>query len=294
MKRHVFLLVLLVGAAGFASSEQLRSFVVTQFRSILQPLLAEGEATQPKFDTFYAAMVEQLPPQQRAERALELTINRFTGAADYVIKNAASWRGMITTNPKLETLTTTALNAPLIEIRMAGFELYLAQYDLTKSVEQIDVLLHRFERNPEKNAAGALWAIAAIAARGVDRERVFDEIIAASEHESDIIRRGAVEALARFGGQEIIEPLLHMARSDPSDYIQERAYCGLAQTGTLHVVERYAALPGLLDTLRDPNTSQLQQGWVIQALKEISTFYDLADDPDEWEERLLAVDMLQL
>ena len=293
MKRYTFLFLLLVSVGVFASSEQARIFVITQFRAVVEPLFAEGEATQPKFDTFYAAMVDELPPPQRAERALELSINRFVGASDYILENAQSWRGEIETNPILNALTTVAINSPLIEIRMAGFELYLAQYDLEKSVEQIDHLLKQFERRPEKNAAGSLWAIAAIAARGIDRERVFDEIIAASESDNDKIRRGAVEALARFGGQEIIEPLLHIARKDSSSYIQERAFCGLAQTGTLHVIERYAALPGLLQTLRDPYSTDQQRSWVYQALKEISSFYDVSEDPDEWEKRLLEVDMLK-
>ena len=292
MKKYTLMFLLLASLGVFAGSEQVRNFVITQFRAIVDPLFAEGEATQPKFDAFYAAMVAELPPQQRAERALELTINRFVGASDYILENAQSWRGEIETNPRLETLTTTALNAPLIEIRMAGFELYLAQYDLEKSVEQINHLLNQFERHPEKNAAGSLRAMAASAARGIDRERVFDEIMAATESNNDTIRRGAVEALARFGGQEIIEPLLYIARNDSSSYIQERAFCGLAQTGTLHVIERYDALPGLLQTLRDPYSSGQQQGWVYQALKEISSFYDVAEDPDEWEKRLLEVDML--
>jgi hypothetical protein len=293
MKRYTLIFLLFASLGVLASSENVRTFVITQFRAIIEPLFEEGEATQPKFDAFYAAMVEELPVQQRAERALELSINRFTGATDYVLENAQDWRGEIETNSRLETLTTTALNAPLIEIRMAGFELYLAQYDLEKSIEQIDHLLEQFERHPEKNAAGSLWAIAAIAARGIDRERVFDEIIAASESDNTKIRRGAVEALARFGGQEIIEPLLYIARNDSSSYIQERAFCGLAQTGTLHVIERYDALPGLLQTLRDPYSTDQQHSWVYQALKEISNFYDVSADPDEWEKRLLEVDMLK-
>lgn len=294
MKKYTLLFMLLASVGVFAANEQVRNFVITQFRTIVEPLFAKGEATQPKFDAFYAAMVEQLPPQQRAERALELTINRFVGAADYVLENAQLWRGQIKTNPRLEALITTAVNAPLIEIRMAGFELYLAEYDLEKSVAQVDYLLKQFNRSPEKNAAGSLWASAAIAARGIDRKRVFDEIIAATESNNDTIRQGAVEALSRFGGQEIIQPLLSIARYDSSSYIQERAFCGLAQTGTLHVIERYAALPGLLEILRDPYTTEQQLSWVYQALKEISSFYDVAEDPDEWQERLLAVDMLQI
>lgn len=293
MKKYILLFSLFASVGVLAGNEEVRNFVITQFRAIVDPLFEKGESTQPKFDEFYIGMVANLPPQKRAQQSLEMAINRFTGATDYIIEHAQSWRSDIETNPRLESLTTTALNSPLIEIRMAGFELYLAQYNLEKSSKQIDFLLQQYERNPEKNAAGSLWAMAAIAARGIDRERVYDEIIAATENENVKIRRGAVEALARFGGQEIIEPLLYIARNDASPYIQERAFCGLAQTGTLQVVERYDALPGLLQTLRDPYTTDQQQGWVYQALKEISTFYDVPENPDDWQQRLLEVGMLK-
>ena len=59
------------------------------------------------------------------------------------------------------------------------------------------------------------------------------------------------------------------------------------------MIERYDALPGLLQTLRDPYSTDQQHSWVYQALKEISNFYDVSADPDEWEKRLLEVDMLK-
>jgi len=277
-----------------ASDELARAYVIAQYRSLVEPLFGEGETTQPRFDGFYAEMVADLPTQQRAERTLELTINRFVGAADYILFHASDWRSEIETNPRLQTLTTIALNAPLIEIRMAGFELYLAQYNLEKSVTQVDRLLKQFEQLPEKNAAGSLWAMAAIAARGVDRERIFEVILDALESDSEKIRGAAVEALARFGGQEIIQPLLYIAQHDFSAYIQERAFCGLAQTGTLHVLERYDALPELLQITRNPESNDQMLSWTYQAMKEISHFYDLPEDPDIWEERLLETGMIKV
>ena len=294
MKKTFILLSFFLSAGVLASNEAVRTYVIEQYRSIIEPLFSSGESTQPKFDTFYTAMVEELPFQQRAERSLELAVNRFEGAPDYILKHADTWHGEIESNQRLQTLTTTALNSPLIEIRMAGFELYLAQYDVDKTPEKVDRLIKQFERKPEKNAGGALWAMAAIAARGVDRVKVFDVLIDAIGNNNDKIRRAAVEALARFGGEEIIEPLLFVAQNDTSTYIQERAFCGLAQTGTLQVVERYAALPTLIQLAHDPNSTDQELGWVYQALKEISSFYDVPNDPVAWEERLIDVGMLQL
>jgi HEAT repeat protein len=259
----------------------------------VEPLISHGESTQPKFDLFYTEMVERLPPQQRAERALELTINRYEGASNYIIENAQIWRGEITNSNRLSSLITTAINAPLIEIRMAAFEIYIAQFDLEKSPEQVDKLLQRLDEDPKKAGPWALWSMSIIGARGVDRERIFDELIFNTNHSDTNIRRWAVDSLAKFGGEEVIEPLLNSAKYDSSSIIQERAFCGLAQTGTLHVVERYSSLPGLLEIARDSQFSKQQKSWAYQALKEISNFYDIPNDPDLWEKRMLDVDMLR-
>lgn len=293
MKKIIVLLFLLFSVGVVASNESMRTYVVSQFRSIIEPLFEHGEATEPQFDSFYAAMVEELPYQERAQRALELSINRFVGASDYIMDNAQDWRGEIERNPQLSTLITTAINAPLIEIRMAGFELYLAQFDLEKSPEQIDKLLIKFEKNPEGSGPWVMWGMALIGARGIDRERIFDELLIATENPNDKVRRWAVDSLSRFGGEEVIMPLLDIATNDSSLIIQERAYCGLAQSGTLHVLERYSALPSLLETAKNPHSSKQTLAWVYQALKEISNFYDIPNNPEKWQERLIDVGMLQ-
>jgi len=294
MKKLFIILLLFISIGVVASNDQLRSIVVSKFRSIVEPLFGTGEVTQPQFDSFYTQMVEDLQPQKKAERSLELAINRFVGATDYILENAQSWRGLIERNERLSTLIDTAINAPLMEIRMAGFEIYLAQYNLAKTEQQIDQLLNRLEKNPEGAGPWALWSMAIIGARGVDRERIFDELLRALDNDNLKIRRWAVDSLAKFGGQEVVEPLLRVATYDFSPVIQERAFCGLAQSGTLHVIERYDALPGLLVIIRDTQSSKETLDWAYQALKEISNFYDIADDPDQWEKRLIEVEMIQL
>ena len=292
MKIKLIIFLILLSAGVVASNDSLRTVVINQYRSIIEPLFAKGESTQPKFDSFYSEMVEGFEPQAKAEKSLELAINRFVGATDYILANAQDWRGLIERNSRLTTLITTAINAPLIEIRMAGFELYLAQYDLAKSPEQIDILLRRYDNNPEGNGPWALWSMAAIGARGIDREHVFDELLYATENKNTTIRRWAVDSLAKFGGQEVIMPLLEIAKNETSPIVQERAFCGLAQSATLHVVERYNALEGLLVIVRDSESSKQTKDWAYQALKEISSFYDIPDNPNKWEKRLIEVEMI--
>lgn len=292
MYRIVGITLLVLTAGVFASSPQLRTAALDQLRSISQPLLDTGEATEPHFDAFYTNMVDQLPPQQRAERALELAINRYQGSAEYVIQHAQSWREKIKPNERLNALLATAINAPLIEIRMAAFEIHLAQYDLGKSIQDIDYLIQRFDDNTDTAGPWAIWNMAAIGARGIDRERVYDHILAATYHQDDTIRRWSVDALAAFGGIEIISPLLDIAANDSSPIVRERAFCGLAQSGTLHIAERYEAIPGLIEITQNTMLDQQTHEWAYQALREITNLYDTPDDPGRWQEQLQQVGLL--
>jgi HEAT repeat protein len=177
-------------------------------------------------------------------------------------------------------------NSSSIETRMAAFEIRLAQYDLEKSPEQVDYLIDSLYEDPEGAGPWALWSMALIGARGVDRERVLDELLVATRQQEVPVRRWAVESLAKLGGVEVIEPLLEIAVNDPSPDVRERAFCGLAQSGTLHVVERYAAIPGLLAIAEDPQSDAQTLGWTYQALREISDVHDMPNDPAAWRELL--------
>jgi len=292
MKGWIASCVFLIATAAVAENSSLRVAALDHLRTIAEPLFEQGQSTEPRFDQFYAGMVEQMPPQARAERALELSINRFAGAAEYVVDHAQSWRGRIRPNERLDTLITTAINAPFIETRMAGFEMHLAQYDLEKSPQEIDHLIDRLNEDPQGAGPWALWSMAVIGARGVDRERIFDELLLASHHQEIVVRHWAVESLAKLGGLEVIDPLLEIAVGDASANVRERAFCGLAQSGTLHVAERYAALPGLLAIIENPQWDAQTHQWTYRALREISSAYDMPDDPSAWRELLLDLQIL--
>jgi hypothetical protein len=291
MKKIIFAVLILINVVVFASNDNWRNLVIAQFRDIAEPLFDHAEATKPQFDTFYTDMVEGFPIQMQAEKALMYAINRFAGSSDYIFENAEHWKGHINKTTKLSTLIDIALEAPLIETRMAGFELYLAENNLDKSEEQVDILLDKMLKNPERNAPWSMWAMAMIAARGVDRDRIFDELVYQTTNPNNEIRRWAVDSLAKFGGEEIVVPLLEIAQYDESPYIQERAFCGLAQSGTLNVNERYSALPGLLKIAQDSQSSQQTLDWVYQALKEISNIYNLENNSKVWAKKLSELEL---
>ncbi len=290
MKSWIIAGLIVVATAVGAGSEPL-TVMLDQLRDITEPLVEHGQSTEPRFDKFQIAMVEGLSPQAGAQRALELAINRYSGAPEYVMQNATSWRGHIEPTAELDALITTAINSPLIEVRMAGFEVHLAQYNLEKSSKQVDHLIDRLQADPIYSGPWALWSMAVIGARGVDRERIFDELLLASHHSETGVRRWAVDSLAKFGGVEVIDPLLAIAFDDQSPAVRERAFCGLAQSGTLHAAERYAALPGLLAIAQNPQSSDQTLDWTYRAMREISGVYELPDEPLAWESLLIDLDL---
>ena len=292
MRRWIVPLLLIVTSGAFATIPTLREAAVQQWRSISAPLFGHGDATDARFDDFYAAMVEDLPPQQRAQRALELSINRSDGAAEYVAREAAGWIGQITPSPRLDALVEAAMSAPRIETRMAGFEVFLASFGLHKTSAQADQLLVRWDENPVQNGPWMMWALAMLGARGVDRERIYARLLEATQLSDVPQRKAAVDALARLGGAEIVDPLLSIAASDPSPIVRERAFCSLASTGTLLLAERYQAVPGLLFIAESPRSDQQTRGYSYQALKEITNFYELPADPGIWRDKLAAVGLL--
>jgi hypothetical protein len=292
MARWIGLLLVLLAGGALATSPGLRKVALEQLRSIAAPLFERGESIDPHFDAFYTGMVEDLPLQERAEQSLQLAINRYVGAAEYVSANAASWSGQIKPTAPLQALVNTAISAPLMEVRMAGFEVFLAQYQLAKNRQQVDQLVADWHANPAENGPWMMWSLAVLGARGVDREYIYAELTAALENSDEPLRRAAVDALASLGGSEVIDPLLHMAANDPAAAVRERAFCGLAASGTLLMAERYGAVPGLLAIAEDPRSDERNRHWSYQALKEITNLYDVPADPASWRSRLQAVGLL--
>jgi hypothetical protein len=293
MRRWIVVLLCLSSVAALGADAGLREIAFARLREVGAPLFEHGAATEPRFDRFYSGMVEALPPQQRAERALELAINNYDGAADYVMASAPSWRGQIRQSASLTTLMGVAINAPRIEVRMAAYELQLAQYGLEKSVAEADRLLARLREDPRGAGPWALWTLGALGARGVDRPRILAELTLAARIDDDELRRWAVDAIGRFGGEEVVAPLLDIAANDRTPAVRERAFCALAQSGTLHIAERYAAIPGLLAIAEDPRSEPQNRAWSYQALREISGRYDVPEDALAWRRALGEVGLLR-
>jgi hypothetical protein len=65
--------------------------------------------------------------------------------------------------------------------------------------------------------------------------------------------------------------------------IRERAACGLAQSGMFSAAQRRSAVPTLLAYADDGALDQETQGWVFQALRDI-TGQSLPHDAHRWRD----------
>jgi len=279
-------------ATTVAAVPALREQAILSLRSVAEPLIARGDSTDAPFDAFYQVMVEALPLQQRAEAVLQHVVNQRSGAAEYLIEHAASWSGSLKRNPRWDALWLAARNSPRIEARLAALELHLAEAAIGKQPDAVDRMMRSVRANPTDPAWG-YFNLGALGARGVERERVLAFLEAGLAHAEAGHREQAVEALALFGGAEVIAPLLTLAAEEPNDRVRERALCALASSGVLHLAERYLAVPGLIALADRPGLQANTRGWVFQALREISGVYGPPDEVAAWRPQLREIGLLQ-
>jgi hypothetical protein len=196
--------------------------------------------------------LDSMPPQSQAELLLERSINHYRGANEQIAARVRGWRGRIELNPRLNQLFVTAINSDDLTVRVAGIEVDIAARNLTKDVSTVDRLEETARTGAQGPRVNAMWDLALIGNRGVERERIFD-ILTASLHD------------------------------DPSPRIRERAACGLAQSGMFSAEQRRRAIPRLLDFADDASLDDQTRSWVFQALRDI-TGQSLPRDAQAWRE----------
>jgi HEAT repeat protein len=227
--------------------------------------------------------LDGMPPQSQAELLLERSINHYRGANEQIAGRVRGWRGRIELNPRLNQLFVTAINSDDLTVRVAGIEIDIAARNLTKDVSTVDRLEPTARTGEQGPRVNAMWDLALIGNRGVERERVFDILMASLHDDNENIRYWAVEGLAYLAADTAIEPLLEMFHDDPSPMIRERAACGLAQSGMFSAEQRRTAIPRLLDFADDASLDDQTRAWVFQALRDI-TGQSLPRDAHAWRE----------
>jgi hypothetical protein len=227
--------------------------------------------------------LDEMAPQNQAELLLERSINHYQGANDQIASRVKGWRGKIELNDRLNHLFITAINSDDLTVRVAGIEIDIAARNLVKdglTVDRLEPVAREGEQGPRVNA---MWDLALIGNRGVERERIFDILMASLHDDNQNIRYWAVEGLAYLAIDASMEPLLAMFHDDPSPTIRERAACGLAQSGMFSAAQRRTAIPRLLEFADDGALDDQTHAWVFQALRDI-TGQSLPRDAQAWRD----------
>jgi hypothetical protein len=222
-----------------------------------------------------------LNPQKQAESLLELAIGNSEGANREIVDRANAWRGKLSLDSQLATLTTAALNSSDLQVRQSGLEVQLAAYGLAKNGSTVDFLIQTAASAGHAKKIWALWVLGALANRGIETARVQQVLASHLKDADEDSRRWAVEGLALVGTTATIAPLLTAMHDDPSPTVRESAASSLAEAGMLSHEQRLAAVPQLVNYTADASLDSQTHVWAFQALGDI-TKERLPNDPAAW------------
>ncbi|HWX94083.1 MAG TPA: HEAT repeat domain-containing protein [Terriglobales bacterium] len=206
--------------------------------------------------------------QGEAEQLLTQVATGDSEAADQVLAQSPNWTGKTRRTPTADQQILTALNLPNLHAREAAVQAELA----LDGVPLSDAGLRALEQavgNPSQRV-WALWMLGALGNRGVDpvhSAKIIEAYLADPEVN---VRASAVNGLAILATDETVPMLLDRFRNDPSPIVQERAACGLAESGMYTHEQRMTAAASLVGWLDDSTLSAGQRAWTAQALGDIS------------------------
>jgi len=230
-----------------------------------------------------AGQLDRMKPQKQAETLLEAAVGHSDGAVDQISSRVDRWQGKVQWNSQIAMLTTAALNSNDLRVRESGVEVELAAYGLSKNSSSLEYLLKTAESPDHAQKVWALWALGLMANRGVETDRIVDELTAHLKDADVDSRRWAVEGLALSASDRAIGPLLATMHDDGSPVVRERAACSLAASGLFTREQRMTAVPQLVNYTGDNSLDAQTQGWAYQALGDI-THQRLPKDAAAWRE----------
>jgi len=227
-------------------------------------------------------MVDAMGPQQQAERLLQYAISHHRGATDEIKARVKQWRGQIKQTDALTTLMDVALNGDDLRVRAAVFEIDLAVANLEKTNEEADALLRLADT--DQHVEYGIWYLGRLANRGVEVERIHNQLRVWAHSENEQVRLRAVSAIADIGTDDTVPDLVEAFHHDPSFHVRiDGAGCGLAHCGMLTRAQRMQAVPGLIEMVEDKKVDAETVKYGYRALREISD-QKLGDDPALWRE----------
>jgi hypothetical protein len=242
------------------------------------------EGTTAKLSEVEVEMVARLPPQGQAERLLQYAISHHVGATDDIKVRVKGWRGAITFTPALETLLDVARNGDDLRVRAAAIEIELAALNIMKTAPQVDALLGRIAVSPREDRQ-AIYILGILANRGVETDRIHQELRRLTHSEDDVVRLQAYAAIANIGTDDTVRDLVDGFHHDPSFSVRiDGGGCGLAHCGMLTRSQRMLAIPGLIEMAEDTGLDARDVTYAYRALREITdeAWPDIARQWREW------------
>ena len=242
---------------------------------------ARVEGTTARLSEVEAEMVERLPPQQQAERLLQYAISHHVGATDAIKLRVKGWLGHIARTPSLDTLVEVAINGDDLRVRAAAWEIELALFGMAKTAAQVDALLRQIQPDP-RDAGQQIWMLGLLANRGVETDRIHNELRVLMQAPEEGVRLRAIEAIAFIGTDATVPDLVGAFHHDPSFEVRiQGGGCGLAHCGMLTRAQRMQAVPGLIEMVADPRLDPATLPYGYRALREI-TDETIPDDVRQW------------
>ena len=222
----------------------------------------------------------RLPPQQQVEGLLQRAMNDDESSLELLRENVDAWRGHIRNTDHLFDLVLAALNSHDLRVRTVAVDVDLAANNLGKSPESVAHLIGQLKRDPAGRGM-AMWRLGALGNRGVEPEKVLNNLLNYAQDANEHTRYWAVEGLAMLGNDASIDPLLDLLAHDPSPRVRERAASSLGKSGLLTREERLAAVPHLLNFADDDSLNTTTRELVYGTLRVI-TGAALGNDANAW------------
>ncbi len=206
--------------------------------------------------------------QGEAEQLLQKLASGESSAADQVLEQTPVWIGKTHRTPNADQSILIALNRPELHTREGALAAELALDGVPQSEAGLS-LVKEAVGNPSQRV-WALWMLGALGNRGIDPVHTA-KILESYLTDPDVnVRASAVNGLSLLATDETLPPMLDRFRNDPSPAVEERAACGLAQSGMYTREQRMKVAASMVGWLDDSLLTPQQRVWSIQALHDIS------------------------
>lgn len=236
----------------------------------------------PKTEKNNDTELQGLAPQQLAERLLEGAMQDDEHSLNQLREKVDGWRGQLKNTDQLFDLVLAAMNSGDLRVRTAAVDVDLAANNLSKTPESVTRLLWQIQKDPAARGM-ALWRLGSLGNRGVEPDRVLENLLKFAGSQDEHARYWAVEGLSMLGNDATLSPLLDRMAHDPSPRVRELAASSIGQAGMLTREERLAAIPHLLNLADDDSLNTTTRELVYGTLRVI-TGVALGNDVGAWRD----------